>query len=184
MLKKELIDFVKRFETPKKLKEELLQQVKDIVEKYKVSEKYLEGFTGKELLKRKMQLVKKRRQTKKERLEELSTDVEKRKEKKKVKSKCISKINKILPDVKMSEFSKISQKTGIPTGIIKKVVNKGQGAFHSSGSRPGMTSKQWGLARLACFLAKKKSVVNGPDKNLYEKAITKSKKAKDYFRKI
>jgi len=32
---------------------------------------------------------------------------------------------------------------------LKKIVNKGEGAYYSSGSRPNQTPQSWGHARLA-----------------------------------
>ena len=39
--------------------------------------------------------------------------------------------------------------TGCSNSILKKIVNKGIGAYYSSGSRPNQTAKSWGMARLA-----------------------------------
>jgi hypothetical protein len=41
------------------------------------------------------------------------------------------------------------KKTGCSKKILKKIVNKGMGAYYSSGSRPNQTAKSWGMARLA-----------------------------------
>jgi len=35
---------------------------------------------------------------------------------------------------------------------LEKIVNKGEGAYYSSGSRPNQTARSWGLARLASTL--------------------------------
>ena len=43
-------------------------------------------------------------------------------------------------------------KTGCKLSALKKIVNKGEGAYYSSGSRPNQTPKSWGLARLASSL--------------------------------
>jgi len=52
-------------------------------------------------------------------------------------------IDKIKPSRKLSEKTKCSQKA------LEKIVNKGRGAYYSSGSRPNQTAESWGLARLA-----------------------------------
>jgi hypothetical protein len=39
-----------------------------------------------------------------------------------------------------------------PLGALRTVYNKGMGAYVSSGSRPGMTSQQWAMARVNSFL--------------------------------
>jgi hypothetical protein len=40
-------------------------------------------------------------------------------------------------------------KTGCSLKALKKIVNKGEGAYYSSGSRPNQTPQSWGIARLA-----------------------------------
>ena len=49
----------------------------------------------------------------------------------------------------------------------KKIIDKGMGAYYSSGSRPNQTPMSWGLARLASV------ILNGPsrriDKNIWIK---------------
>ena len=46
----------------------------------------------------------------------------------------------------------IAKKTGIPQSALKKVIEKGKGAYYSSGSRPNQTAHSWAYARLASFL--------------------------------
>ena len=67
---------------------------------------------------------------------------------------------------------KISDKEYIHKNIItrtgqQKVIDKGMGAYYSSGSRPNQTPTSWGLARLASV------ILNGParriDKNIWNK---------------
>lgn len=43
----------------------------------------------------------------------------------------------------------LARKTGCKLWALKKIVNKGEGAYYSSGSRPNQTPQSWGLARLA-----------------------------------
>ena len=43
----------------------------------------------------------------------------------------------------------LAKKTGCSLGALKKIVNKGEGAYYSSGSRPNQTAQSWGIARLA-----------------------------------
>jgi hypothetical protein len=52
---------------------------------------------------------------------------------------------------KISEFSKINKELLTFTGI-NKVLDKGRGAYFSSGSRPNQTPESWALARLASVL--------------------------------
>ena len=43
----------------------------------------------------------------------------------------------------------LSAKSGCSLAALKKIVNKGDGAYFSSGSRPNQTAQSWGNARLA-----------------------------------
>jgi hypothetical protein len=51
----------------------------------------------------------------------------------------------------------LAQKTGCSIGALEKIVNKGAGAYFSSGSRPNQTGQSWGLARLASAITAGKS---------------------------
>ena len=44
------------------------------------------------------------------------------------------------------------EKTGCSLTALQKIVNKGEGAYFSSGSRPNQTGQSWGKARLASAL--------------------------------
>ena len=55
----------------------------------------------------------------------------------------IYKIDTITPSVELAEKTQCSQ------DALEKIVNKGRGAYYSSGSRPNQTAESWGLARLA-----------------------------------
>lgn len=46
----------------------------------------------------------------------------------------------------------LAKATGCELKTLKKIVNKGEGAFYSSGSRPNQTAQSWGHARLASAL--------------------------------
>jgi hypothetical protein len=46
----------------------------------------------------------------------------------------------------------LAKATGCKLKTLKKIVNKGEGAFYSSGSRPNQTAQSWGHARLASAL--------------------------------
>jgi hypothetical protein len=43
----------------------------------------------------------------------------------------------------------LSRKTGCSKKALAKIINKGEGAYYSSGSRPNQTPQSWGIARLA-----------------------------------
>jgi hypothetical protein len=53
------------------------------------------------------------------------------------------KVDKIRPD------RELSRKTGCSVLALKRIIEKGQGAYYSSGSRPNQTAQSWGVARLA-----------------------------------
>ena len=71
--------------------------------------------------------------------------------------------------------TKISDKEYINKNIITKtgqdkIINKGAGAFYSSGSRPGQTPTSWGLARLASV------ILGGPARKIDKDIWVKYKK--------
>ena len=53
--------------------------------------------------------------------------------------------------------SELAEKTGCSIKTLKKIVNKGEGAYFSSGSRPNQTAQSWGIARLASSITAGKS---------------------------
>jgi hypothetical protein len=55
-------------------------------------------------------------------------------------------VNNMKPTRKLANATKCSVKT------LKKIINKGEGAYFSSGSRPSQTAQSWGYARLASAL--------------------------------
>lgn len=60
-------------------------------------------------------------------------------------------INKIKPSRDLSRV------TGCSPAALRKIVNKGEGAYFSSGSRPNQTAQSWGFARLASSVTGGKS---------------------------
>ena len=181
---KTLDQFIRRFDEHTSAKKSLVMKkriAKRIISQYTIPERYLEGLTGDEKLLRQIELVSKKRQGRKERYKPLKSDVIAREKGIPKKGSCTVRWDKMYPNAKsIAQKSKIS---GIPKDILAKVDNKGQGAYYSSGSRPGQTAISWGKARLNCFLLNKKTVTQGPDKNLFEQAIQRSPKAKSWFAK-
>ena len=51
----------------------------------------------------------------------------------------------------------LSLKTGCTIAALRQIINKGKGAYYSSGSRPNQTPQSWGLARLASSITFGKS---------------------------
>jgi hypothetical protein len=63
----------------------------------------------------------------------------------------IYKIEKIVPGKQLALV------TGCSISALSKIVNKGEGAYYSSGSRPNQTAQSWGYARLASSITGGKS---------------------------
>jgi hypothetical protein len=86
----------------------------------------------------------------------------KRKLVKSFKSKPSSHVNnakKIYNVNKIGSTNELSKKTGCSKSALAKIINKGEGAYYSSGSRPNQTPQSWGIARLASALTSGKSAV-------------------------
>lgn len=50
---------------------------------------------------------------------------------------------------KITPSRELANKTQCSQDALEKIVNKGRGAYFSSGSRPNQSAESWGLARLA-----------------------------------
>ena len=87
----------------------------------------------------------------------------------------VAKAMKIYKVEKISPNKNLSRKTGCTIKTLKKIINKGMGAYYSSGSRPNQTAQSWGKARLAS------AITGGPaskiDINELSSGCNKSKKA-------
>lgn len=46
----------------------------------------------------------------------------------------------------------LARATGCKQWALRKIINKGEGAYYSSGSRPNQTAQSWGYARLGSAL--------------------------------
>lgn len=181
---KELDEFIRLFDgkSIKGARSDKMKKAKEIISRYSVPQRYLEGLKGEEKLLRQIELVSKKRQSPKERYSPLKSDKIAREKGIPKSGSCTERWEKLYPGEK-SNASK-AKITGIPKSIIDKVDNKGRGAYYSSGSRPGQTAESWGRARVNCFILNKKSLTDGPDKNLYEDAIRKSPRAKEWFGRV
>ncbi len=89
----------------------------------------------------------------------------------------IYKVPNVLPSAELAKA------TGCSIDALNKIVNKGEGAYFSSGSRPNQTAQSWGYARLASAITGGKSAA--VDYNIIEdgcdhrgKAYTLAKHAK------
>ena len=67
-------------------------------------------------------------------------------------SKHILNAKKLYAVEKIGATDELSKKSGCSKSALKKIINKGEGAYYSSGSRPNQTGQSWGIARLASAL--------------------------------
>ena len=74
------------------------------------------------------------------------------------KSKHINKAMKIYTMENIKPSRELSEKTQCSIDALEKIVNKGRGAYYSSGSRPNQTAESWGIARLASAITGGNSV--------------------------
>uniref|UniRef100_A0A6C0II69 DUF5824 domain-containing protein n=1 Tax=viral metagenome TaxID=1070528 RepID=A0A6C0II69_9ZZZZ len=87
-------------------------------------------------------------------------------------SKHILKARRLYKIQNITPSNELAKKTGCSLKALKKIVQKGQGAYFSSGSRPNQTGHSWGLARLASAVTGGKAaavdfkiIAEGCDKN-------------------
>lgn len=69
----------------------------------------------------------------------------------------------------------LSKATGCSKNALRKIINKGEGAYFSSGSRPNQTAQSWGIARLASSITSGKAAA--VDYNILEKGCKSKSKA-------
>ena len=65
------------------------------------------------------------------------------------KSPHIIKAEKMYDVETIGATNELAKATGCSKQSLSKIINKGAGAYYSSGSRPNQTAQSWGLARLA-----------------------------------
>ena len=65
------------------------------------------------------------------------------------KSPHILKATKMYNVDTIGPTNELAKATGCSKEALAKIINKGEGAYYSSGSRPNQTSQSWGIARLA-----------------------------------
>ena len=102
------------------------------------------------------------------------------------KSPHVIKAMKIYNIDKIGANLKLAKATGCSKSALAKIINKGEGAYFSSGSRPNQTAQSWGIARLASSITAGKAAA--VDYNILEKgckpnskALTMAKKARKIF---
>jgi len=99
------------------------------------------------------------------------------------KSNHIINAEKLYHVDKIGATNQLAKATGCSKSALAKIINKGAGAYYSSGSRPNQTAQSWGIARLASAITAGKAAA--VDYNILEegcksgsRALTLAKKAK------
>jgi len=91
------------------------------------------------------------------------------------KSNFITTAEKMYNVDKIVVNNKLAQATGCSKSALSKIINKGAGAYFSSGSRPNQTAQSWGIARLASAITSGKAAA--VDYSILEKGCKKNSKA-------
>jgi DNA-binding Xre family transcriptional regulator len=99
------------------------------------------------------------------------------------KSHFITQAEKLYSVDKIGATDELAKATGCSKQALAKIINKGAGAYYSSGSRPNQTAQSWGIARLASSITAGKAAA--VDYKILEegckpnsKALTLAKRAK------
>lgn len=71
--------------------------------------------------------------------------------------------------------NELSKATGCSKHALAKIINKGRGAYYSSGSRPNQSAQSWGVARLASSITSGKAAA--VDYAILEKGCRSNSKA-------
>jgi len=91
------------------------------------------------------------------------------------KSPHVLKAIKIYKVEKIGDTDELSKATGCSKSALAKIINKGAGAYYSSGSRPNQTAQSWGVARLASSITSGKAAA--VDYSILEKGCKPNSKA-------
>lgn len=91
------------------------------------------------------------------------------------KSPHILKAERLYNVEKIGATAELSKATGCTKKALAKIINKGEGAYYSSGSRPNQTAQSWGLARLASSITSGKAAA--VDYNILEEGCKPNSKA-------
>ena len=91
------------------------------------------------------------------------------------KSPHIIKAEKMYHVEKIGATPELAKATGCSKDALAKIINKGEGAYFSSGSRPNQTAQSWGNARLASAITSGKAAA--VDYSILEKGCKPNSKA-------
>jgi DNA invertase Pin-like site-specific DNA recombinase len=86
-------------------------------------------------------------------------------------SKHVAAAQKLYKVDKIGATNELAKATGCSKDALQKIINKGEGAYYSSGSRPNQTAQSWGIARLASALTSGKA--GAVDYNILAKGCKK-----------
>lgn len=89
-------------------------------------------------------------------------------------SSHIIKAKKMYQVETIGATNELAKKTGCSKSALAKIIQKGEGAYFSSGSRPNQTAQSWGVARLASALTSGKA--GAVDYNILNKGCKKGSK--------
>jgi hypothetical protein len=64
----------------------------------------------------------------------------------------LAKRKSVSASVRKTLTNKAKAKKGVTTRILEQVYRRGQGAFLTAGSRPGVGMQQWAMARVNSFM--------------------------------
>ena len=92
-----------------------------------------------------------------------------------VKSPHVIKAEKIYKVDKIGATNELAKATGCSVKALAKIINKGEGAYFSSGSRPNQSAQSWGIARLASSISAGKAAAR--DYNILESGCKPNSKA-------
>ena len=92
-----------------------------------------------------------------------------------VKSPHVIKAEKIYKVDKIGATPELAKATGCSVKALAKIINKGEGAYFSSGSRPNQSGQSWSIARLASSISAGKAAAR--DYNILESGCKPNSKA-------
>jgi hypothetical protein len=90
-------------------------------------------------------------------------------------SKHVLNAKKLYGVDKIGATNQLAKATKCSKKGLAKIINKGEGAYFSSGSRPNQTAQSWGIARLASAITSGKAAA--VDYSILEKSCKYSSKA-------
>lgn len=75
------------------------------------------------------------------------------------KTKHLKRVQTMYGVENLTPTKELARKTKCSLSALKKIVNKGEGAYYSSGSRPSQTAESWGIARLGSAITGDKASI-------------------------